>query len=124
MARRLTNDLLLALVLAQAATGLAGWALPVAQVAPLYDLHRALGVALLLVLLDRAGVQREAREVTMESVTGYRHTFRLADVSKALLSTHLGAEPLSAGHGYPLRLVVPGRRGYQWVKWIQRIDVA
>src|ERR687884_1279947 len=51
MARRLTNDLLLALVLAQAASGLAGWALPVAQVAPLYDLHRALGVALLLVLL-------------------------------------------------------------------------
>src|SRR5918911_1110330 len=28
MARRLTNDLLLALVLAQVATGLAGWALP------------------------------------------------------------------------------------------------
>jgi hypothetical protein len=51
MARRLTNDLLLALVLAQVATGLAGWALPVAQVAPLYDVHRALGVALLLMLL-------------------------------------------------------------------------
>ena len=51
MARRLTNDLLLALVLAQVATGLAGWALPVAQAAPLYDVHRALGVALLLMLL-------------------------------------------------------------------------
>ena len=75
-------------------------------------------------VLARAGVQPEAREVTVESVTGHRHTFRLADVSEALLASHLGGEPLSPGHGYPLRLVVPGRRGYQWVKWIQRIDVA
>src|SRR5919202_613918 len=51
MARRLTNDLLLAVVLAQVATGLAGWALPVVQVAPLYDLHRGLGVALLVLVL-------------------------------------------------------------------------
>jgi DMSO/TMAO reductase YedYZ molybdopterin-dependent catalytic subunit len=57
-------------------------------------------------------------------MTGHGHTFRLADLSEALLATHLGGEPLSPGHGYPLRLVVPGRRGYQWVKWIERIDVA
>jgi DMSO/TMAO reductase YedYZ molybdopterin-dependent catalytic subunit len=78
----------------------------------------------LLDVLARAGVRPDAREVTVESVTGHRHTFRLADVDQALLATHLGGEPLSPGHGYPLRLVVPGRRGYQWVKWIQRIEVA
>jgi DMSO/TMAO reductase YedYZ molybdopterin-dependent catalytic subunit len=78
----------------------------------------------LLDVLDRAGVQPAAREVTVESVTGHRHTFRLAELSEALLATHLGGEPLSPGHGYPLRLVVPGRRGYQWVKWIERIQVA
>jgi DMSO/TMAO reductase YedYZ molybdopterin-dependent catalytic subunit len=75
-------------------------------------------------VLARAGVQPGAREVSVESVTGHRHTFRLGDVGEALLATHLGGEPLSPGHGYPLRLVVPGRRGYQWVKWIERIDVA
>jgi DMSO/TMAO reductase YedYZ molybdopterin-dependent catalytic subunit len=78
----------------------------------------------LLDVLAQAGVQPEAREVTVASMTGHGHTFRLADLSEALLATHLGGEPLSPGHGYPLRLVVPGRRGYQWVKWIERIDVA
>src|SRR5436309_2809592 len=42
------------------ATGLAGWALPVAQVAPLYDLHRALGVALLLMLLWKQVIIRRS----------------------------------------------------------------
>jgi DMSO/TMAO reductase YedYZ molybdopterin-dependent catalytic subunit len=78
----------------------------------------------LLDVLAQAGVQSEASQVTVESVTGHRHTFRLADMGDALLATHLGGEPLSPGHGYPVRLVVPGRRGYQWVKWVERIDVA
>jgi hypothetical protein len=47
----LTNDLLLALVLGLVLSGIFGWALPVAVAAPLYDVHRALGVAALLVLL-------------------------------------------------------------------------
>ena len=40
-----------------------------------------------------------------------------------LLATHVGDEPLSPGHGAPVRLVAPGRRGFQWVKWIDRIEV-
>ena len=27
------------------------------------------------------------------------------------------------GHGAPARLVVSGRRGYWWVKWVTAIDV-
>jgi len=29
----------------------------------------------------------------------------------------------AAGHGYPLRLAAPGRRGYWWVKWVDRIEL-
>src|SRR5712691_6884163 len=50
MPRRLTNDLLLTLLLAQVLGGLVGWAWPTAVAAPLYDVHRALGVAVILLL--------------------------------------------------------------------------
>jgi hypothetical protein len=48
--RRLTNDLLLALLLAQVLGGLLGWALPVPTATPLYALHRALGVGVIVLL--------------------------------------------------------------------------
>jgi DMSO/TMAO reductase YedYZ molybdopterin-dependent catalytic subunit len=35
----------------------------------------------------------------------------------------LGRRPLSAGHGFPARLVAPGRRGFWWVKWVASIEL-
>jgi DMSO/TMAO reductase YedYZ molybdopterin-dependent catalytic subunit len=40
-----------------------------------------------------------------------------------LLATHLGDEGLSHGHGAPAPLVVPAARGFQWVKWVTRIEL-
>ena len=57
------------------------------------------------------------------SHTGYRWSFGLDHARGLLLATHVGDEPLSHGHGAPARLVVPGRRGFQWVKWVTRIEV-
>jgi Oxidoreductase molybdopterin binding domain len=34
-----------------------------------------------------------------------------------------GGRPLAAGHGFPARLVAPGRRGFWWVKWVVSIEV-
>lgn len=65
-----------------------------------------------------------AREATVISVTGHRWTFPLNELGDAILATHVGGEPLDPGHGFPARLVVPGRRGFQWVKWVARIEVA
>jgi DMSO/TMAO reductase YedYZ molybdopterin-dependent catalytic subunit len=31
---------------------------------------------------------------------------------------------LTHGHGAPLRLIVPGRRGYEWVKWVTEVEVS
>jgi DMSO/TMAO reductase YedYZ molybdopterin-dependent catalytic subunit len=77
----------------------------------------------LLDVLQKAGAAADASQVAILSLTGHRIVLPLADLEHAVLATHVGGEPLSAGHGYPVRLTVPGRRGYQWVKWVQRIDV-
>ena len=74
-------------------------------------------------LLDEAGVQPGARHVRVISRTGYRWSFGLEHARGLLLATRVGGEPLSHGHGAPCRLVAPGRRGFQWVKWVERIEV-
>jgi uncharacterized membrane protein YozB (DUF420 family) len=74
-------------------------------------------------LLDEAGTTDEARWVRFVSVTGYRWSLPLAEAQDALLATHVDGEELTHGHGAPLRLVAPGRRGFQWVKWVDRVDV-
>jgi len=71
-------------------------------------------------LLRSAG---QARSLFVHSVTGYWIRFPVSDVGRLLLATRVGGAPLSAGHGYPLRLVAPDRRGYWWVKWVDRIEL-
>lgn len=74
-------------------------------------------------VLDTADVSDGAAYVRFVSVTGYRWSLPIAEARDALLATHVGGERLSHGHGAPMRLVAPGRRGFQWVKWVVRIDV-
>jgi hypothetical protein len=73
-------------------------------------------------LLDRAGMLPGAGWVRFVSITGYRWSLPLDEARAALLATHVGVEPLTHGHGAPARLVAPGRRGFEWVKWVIRID--
>ncbi len=75
-------------------------------------------------LLAAGGADPSARTVDVVSVTGHRWTFPLNELRGAILATHVGGEPLSPGHGYPVRLVAPNRRGFQWIKWVARIEVA
>lgn len=64
-----------------------------------------------------------ARSLYVHSVTGYAVRLPVLEAGQLLLATKVGGAPLSAGHGYPLRLVAPGRRGFWWVKWIDRIEL-
>jgi DMSO/TMAO reductase YedYZ molybdopterin-dependent catalytic subunit len=76
----------------------------------------------LATLLDRVGATGD--HVRVISHTGYRWSFTTRDARAFLLATHARGEPLSHGHGAPARLVAPGRRGFQWIKWVTRIEVA
>ena len=61
--------------------------------------------------------------IDVVSRTGYRRRLPLRDASSLLVATSAAGRPLSAGHGAPVRLVAPGRRGFWWVKWVARIEV-
>ena len=41
----------------------------------------------------------------------------------ALLATHANGEPLAAEHGYPLRLVIPGKYFWKSAKWLRGIEL-
>ena len=42
----------------------------------------------------------------------------------ALLATHANGEPLAAEHGYPLRLVIPGKYFWKSAKWLRGIELS
>ena len=61
--------------------------------------------------------------IHVESRTGYDRRFSIESAGRLLIATRLGGQPLDPGHGFPVRVVAPDRRGYWWVKWVTAIAV-
>jgi DMSO/TMAO reductase YedYZ molybdopterin-dependent catalytic subunit len=79
-------------------------------------------------LLRQAGAPSGAtvRVESLEANSPYRMSFldRAQAADRAtLLATHLDGRPLSADHGYPVRLVGPGRPGVNQTKWVTKVVV-
>ncbi|MCA1571806.1 MAG: molybdopterin-dependent oxidoreductase [Chloroflexi bacterium] len=74
-------------------------------------------------VLEAAGGDPDVTAVNVRSVTGWMVRLESADLDDALLATHVAGEPLPAGNGAPLRLVAPRRRGLDWIKWVNQIEV-
>jgi len=68
-------------------------------------------------------VTEQPLSVHVRSATGYDRRFAAGELLRVLLATRLGGQPLSPGHGFPVRVVAPDRRAFWWVKWITRIEV-
>jgi Oxidoreductase molybdopterin binding domain len=88
-----------------------------------YTVQRWSGVPV-AALLGQARPKGGARSLLFRSTTGYARRFSLEEAGDLLLATHVGDEELSDGHGFPLRLVAPGHRGYGWVKWVSEVEVS
>ena len=65
-----------------------------------------------------------ARSVRIRSATGYARLFPIEYLDDLYLATGYGGEPLRVGHGAPVRLVAPDRRGFNWVKWVQEVELS
>ncbi len=70
------------------------------------------------------GVGPEHRSVRIRSSTGYDRYLPLSDLPLLLLATGVDGRPLAPGHGAPVRLVAPGRRGFWWVKWVVGVELS
>jgi hypothetical protein len=76
-------------------------------------------------ILDMVGISGGAQEVIFIAEDGYTSSLTISDATNedVLLAYEMNGEILPVDHGFPVRLVVPGKYGYKWVKWITQIQV-
>ncbi len=76
-------------------------------------------------LLRRAGVRDGALEVVSTSVDGYADSIALdeAMAEHTLVVIGMNGSTLPRAHGYPARLLVPGRYGMKQPKWLGAIEI-
>ena len=74
-------------------------------------------------VLDRAGLQPNATGVLFTSTDGYSENLTLAQLRdpQTLLAHTLDGQALPDEHGFPLRVIGPGRYGMKNPKWLTKI---
>jgi DMSO/TMAO reductase YedYZ molybdopterin-dependent catalytic subunit len=67
-----------------------------------------------------------ARFVIAHAEAGYTANVPVSflEADDALLATHADGEPLTPDHGYPLRLVIPGKYFWKSAKWLRGIELS
>jgi DMSO/TMAO reductase YedYZ molybdopterin-dependent catalytic subunit len=75
-------------------------------------------------VLARVRPKLSANHVLVHGEQGFTANVPLADLDRegVLFATHHDGEPLSADHGYPLRLIVPHLYPWKSVKWVRGIE--
>jgi DMSO/TMAO reductase YedYZ molybdopterin-dependent catalytic subunit len=76
-------------------------------------------------VLKLAGVRPEARLALVHAEQGYTANVPLADLLRpeSLFAFLHDGEPLTAEHGYPLRLIVPNLYAWKSVKWVRGLEL-
>ncbi len=77
-------------------------------------------------ILELAGVQESATELTFVSADGYQVNLPLvtASADENFLAYEVNGKPLPVQHGFPLRAVFPYMWGSEWIKWLVEIRIS
>jgi DMSO/TMAO reductase YedYZ molybdopterin-dependent catalytic subunit len=77
----------------------------------------------LIELLERGGVSSNVARVVFRSADGYDESLSLDDAMRpeVLIAYDMNGAPLKKEHGFPARVVVPGRYGMKMPKWLESI---
>ena len=75
-------------------------------------------------LLERAKMKPEVKKIAFSAEDGYSESIppEIAAREEVLVAYEMNGEPLSAKHGFPARLVIPGLYGLKSVKWLNSIE--
>jgi DMSO/TMAO reductase YedYZ molybdopterin-dependent catalytic subunit len=78
----------------------------------------------LLPWLQKAGIKPEATEFALRGNDYYETTLPIAEIMRpeVRLVHQMNHTPLTAEHGYPVRLIVPGHFGQKQPKWLIEIE--
>ncbi|AFZ74265.1 molybdopterin-dependent oxidoreductase [Natronobacterium gregoryi] len=74
-------------------------------------------------VLEDAGVQEDGEYAMVRGVDDYFYSIPLEDLADSLLAFGMNGMELPAGHGYPVRLLVPDRWGKLHVKWLTDVEI-
>jgi len=76
-------------------------------------------------LLELAGPRSGARELVLRAADNYSDSFPLDDAMRegTIVAYLQNGEPLTAAHGFPARVLVPGIYGMKNVKWVEEIEL-
>lgn len=83
------------------------------------------GITLRALLARHGGAQVSATHVAFYSVDGYSVSLPLAEVlaADALLAWRMNGAELPQRHGFPVRVLIPGRFGEENPKWLTRVEL-
>ncbi len=75
-------------------------------------------------ILQAVHIRPQAAYARFYAADGYVTSLPLAKTADLLIAHHMNAAPLSPEHGFPARLIAPGRYGYKMPRWLRRIELA
>ena len=75
---------------------------------------------------ERIGQRPSARYAIAHAEQGFTANVPISflEAEGALLVTHADGEPLTLEHGWPLRLVIPGKYFWKSAKWLRGIELS